>query len=33
VQANLDWFGHFIWNEPIPKDSALYGSSELQTTR
>jgi dipeptidyl aminopeptidase/acylaminoacyl peptidase len=33
VQANLDWFGHFIWNEPIPKDSALYGSSELQTAR
>jgi dipeptidyl aminopeptidase/acylaminoacyl peptidase len=29
VQANLDWFSHFIWNEPIPKDSALYGSSEL----
>lgn len=29
LQANLDWFGHFIWNEPIPKDSALYGSSEL----
>ena len=32
VQANLDWFGHFIWNEPIPKDSPLYGSSELPTT-
>jgi dipeptidyl aminopeptidase/acylaminoacyl peptidase len=31
VQANLDWFSHYIWNEPIPKDSALYGSSELQT--
>ncbi|HTB87470.1 MAG TPA: S9 family peptidase [Steroidobacteraceae bacterium] len=30
VQANLDWFSHFIWNEPIPKDSALYGSSELE---
>jgi dipeptidyl aminopeptidase/acylaminoacyl peptidase len=29
LQANLDWFAHFIWNEPIPKDSALYGSSEL----
>jgi len=29
VQANLDWFSHFIWNEPIPADSALYGSSEL----
>jgi dipeptidyl aminopeptidase/acylaminoacyl peptidase len=31
VQANLDWFSHYIWNEPIPKDSALYGSSELET--
>jgi hypothetical protein len=31
VQANLDWFSHFIWNEPIPKDSALYGSSELDS--
>jgi dipeptidyl aminopeptidase/acylaminoacyl peptidase len=31
VQANLDWFSHYIWHEPIPKDSALYGSSELAT--
>jgi dipeptidyl aminopeptidase/acylaminoacyl peptidase len=31
LQANLDWFNHFIWNEPIPRDSALYGSSELDT--
>ena len=30
LQANLDWFSHFIWNEPIPADSALYGSSELE---
>jgi dipeptidyl aminopeptidase/acylaminoacyl peptidase len=30
LQANLDWFAHFIWNEPMPKDSALYGSSELE---
>ena len=29
LQANLDWFNHFIWDEPIPADSALYGSSEL----
>jgi dipeptidyl aminopeptidase/acylaminoacyl peptidase len=29
MQANLDWFAHFIWNEPLPKDSALYGNSEL----
>jgi dipeptidyl aminopeptidase/acylaminoacyl peptidase len=31
LQANLDWFSHYIWNEPIPKDSPLYGSSELET--
>ncbi len=30
LQANLDWFSHFIWNETYPKDSALYGSSELE---
>ncbi|MEO7206154.1 MAG: S9 family peptidase [Steroidobacteraceae bacterium] len=30
MQANLDWFSHFIWNEPIPKNSPLYGSSELE---
>ena len=33
LQANLDWFSHFIWNEPIPADSPLYGSSELDTVR
>ncbi len=31
LQANLDWFSHFIWNEAIPADSALKGSSELPT--
>jgi dipeptidyl aminopeptidase/acylaminoacyl peptidase len=31
LQANLDWFSHYIWNEGIPKDSPLYGSSELET--
>jgi dipeptidyl aminopeptidase/acylaminoacyl peptidase len=30
MQANLDWFSHYIWHEPIPKDSALYGASELE---
>ncbi len=29
LQANLDWFSYYIWNEPIPKDSPLYGLSEL----
>jgi dipeptidyl aminopeptidase/acylaminoacyl peptidase len=30
LQANLDWFDHYIWNQPIPADSALYGSSETK---
>jgi dipeptidyl aminopeptidase/acylaminoacyl peptidase len=30
LQANLDWFSHYIWGEPIPKDSPLYGTSELE---
>ncbi|MGC2656928.1 MAG: S9 family peptidase [Bryobacteraceae bacterium] len=29
LDANKDWFGFYIWNEPIPKDSALYGASEV----
>jgi dipeptidyl aminopeptidase/acylaminoacyl peptidase len=29
MQANLDWFSHYLWNEPIPKDSPLYGQSEV----
>jgi dipeptidyl aminopeptidase/acylaminoacyl peptidase len=29
LQANLDWFGHYVWNQPFPKDSPLYGHSEL----
>ena len=33
LQANLDWFSHYIWNEPIPNDSPLYGSSELETAK
>ena len=28
--SNLDWFNHYIWNEPIPKDSPLYGTSERE---
>jgi len=30
LQANLDWFSHYLWGEAIPKDSALYGTSELE---
>ncbi len=32
-QANLDWFNFYIWNEAIPKDSPLYGSSELEPSK
>ena len=32
-QANLDWFNFYIWNEPIPKDSPLYGTSELEVAK
>ncbi len=31
--SNLDWFNHYIWNEPIAKDSPIYGSSELQSAK
>jgi len=30
LQANLDWFSHYIWGDPFPKDSPLLGSSELK---
>ena len=30
MQANLDWFNHYIWGEPFPKDSPLEGSSQLE---
>jgi len=29
AQANLDWFSHYLWGDPIPVDSALLGTSEL----
>ncbi len=32
-QANLDWFNHYVWDEPIPKDSPLYGTSELEVVK
>jgi dipeptidyl aminopeptidase/acylaminoacyl peptidase len=31
MQSNLDWFNHYIWNQPIPKGSPLFGTSELRT--
>jgi dipeptidyl aminopeptidase/acylaminoacyl peptidase len=30
LEANRDWFSFYLWNEPIPKDSALYGASEVE---
>ncbi len=33
LQSNLDWFNHYIWNEPIPKDSPIHGTSELESTK
>jgi dipeptidyl aminopeptidase/acylaminoacyl peptidase len=32
-EANRDWFNHYIWNEPIPKDSPLNGTSEILTAK
>jgi dipeptidyl aminopeptidase/acylaminoacyl peptidase len=29
-RANLDWFSHYLWNEPVPPDSPLRGSSEVE---
>jgi len=33
MQANLDWFNHYIWGEEFPKDSPLLGSSELEPAK
>jgi dipeptidyl aminopeptidase/acylaminoacyl peptidase len=33
MQSNLDWFSHYLWGEPIPKDSPLLGSSEVEAAK
>lgn len=33
MQSNLDWFNHYIWKEPIPKDSPISGTSELDADK
>lgn len=33
LEANRDWFDFYIWNEPIPKNSALYGASEFESKK
>lgn len=30
LQHNLDWFNHYIWGKPIPLDSPLRGSGEVE---
>ena len=30
LQANLDWFNHYLWGDAFPKDSSLLGSSQLE---
>ena len=33
LEANRDWFDFYIWNEPIPKNSSLYGASEVDRAK
>jgi len=33
LQSNLDWFAHYLWSEPYPKDSPILGSSELEAPK
>lgn len=33
LQSNLDWFSHYLWNEPFPKDSPLLGSGGSDATK
>ena len=33
LQSNLDWFNLYIWGESIPKNSPLYGASELEPAK
>jgi dipeptidyl aminopeptidase/acylaminoacyl peptidase len=30
MQANLDWFNHYLWGDEFPKDSPVLGSSRLE---
>ena len=30
LQANWDWFGHYLWGDSIPRNSPLLGVSELE---
>jgi len=33
LQANLDWFNHYLWGDAFPKDSPLLGSSQLEPAK
>jgi dipeptidyl aminopeptidase/acylaminoacyl peptidase len=33
LEANRDWFNFYIWNDPIPKNSSLYGASEVEAQK
>jgi dipeptidyl aminopeptidase/acylaminoacyl peptidase len=33
MQANLDWFNHYLWGDAFPKDSSLLGSSQLEPSQ
>jgi len=33
MRSNLDWFNYYIWKEPIPNDSPIFGTSELEAGR
>ena len=33
LEANRDWFSFYIWNDPIPKNSPLYGASEVEAQK
>jgi hypothetical protein len=33
MQANLDWFSHYVWGEEFPKASPLLGSSDLEARK
>jgi dipeptidyl aminopeptidase/acylaminoacyl peptidase len=33
LQSNLDWFNHYIWDKPFPKDSPLFGSGETTAAK
>jgi dipeptidyl aminopeptidase/acylaminoacyl peptidase len=33
MQANLDWFNHYLWGDPFPTDSPVLGSSQLEAAK